>query len=38
MNDKSNIEETSLPINQVIAGRIQKLDQIRDRGFNPFQY
>ncbi len=38
MSDKPKREETERTIDQIIAGRIQKLEQLREKGINPYPY
>ena len=38
MSDRAEQQDTQQPIEQVIAGRISKLQKIREAGVNPFSY
>lgn len=38
MNDESKSQETEQPLNQVIAARMAKLEQLKAMGINPFPY
>jgi len=38
MSDRPQPEETERTINQIIAGRINKLEQLREKGINPYPY
>jgi lysyl-tRNA synthetase class 2 len=38
MSDKPQGEETERTIDQIIAGRIQKLARLREKGINPYPY
>jgi lysyl-tRNA synthetase class II len=38
MDENQNPQEGELSLNQLVAGRISKMEKIREQGINPFPY